>query len=386
MSSVHIVNGVLSKKKRDPALNDSDAPGPSNSIAKREKGDSKLETSLVDPIWETLDPTPDVHALFVLYNDMFFQGALAGCEVRWSPRMTSCAGICSYEGRGGLCSIRLSKPLLTLRPRKDLVETLLHEMIHAYLFVTVRNRDRDGHGPEFQLHMYRINARAGTNITIYHTFYAEVANYKQHWWRCEGPCRNRRPFFGWVKRASNRAPGPNDLWWKEHQQTCGGKFTKVKEPEGYQEGRKKALKRKSDDGEAENQVKGGPELQKENSNSEVKVFSGKGHVLGATDSSSQPSTSRGTLANKTVLKPDHTSQSSIDKYFSKKFHLDGQIPKIASPIKPSASGSLARYPQSEDFPSSSNADLKSAHVVCCPICSSSVLESSINSHLDQCLT
>ena len=36
-----------------------------------------------------------------------------------------CAGICSYEGRGGLCSIRLSEPLLKLRPRKDLVQTLL---------------------------------------------------------------------------------------------------------------------------------------------------------------------------------------------------------------------------------------------------------------------
>lgn len=33
-----------------------------------------------------------------------------------------CAGVCSYEGRGGLCSIRLSEPLLKLRPRKDLVE------------------------------------------------------------------------------------------------------------------------------------------------------------------------------------------------------------------------------------------------------------------------
>uniref|UniRef100_A0A914RFF8 SprT-like domain-containing protein n=1 Tax=Parascaris equorum TaxID=6256 RepID=A0A914RFF8_PAREQ len=48
--------------------------------------------------------------------------------------------MCCYEGRGGLCSIRLSKPLLTFRSRKDLVETLLHEMIHAYLFVTVRDR------------------------------------------------------------------------------------------------------------------------------------------------------------------------------------------------------------------------------------------------------
>ncbi len=30
-------------------------------------------------------------------------------------------------------------------------------MIHAYLFVTQRIRDHDGHGPEFQKHMDRIN-------------------------------------------------------------------------------------------------------------------------------------------------------------------------------------------------------------------------------------
>uniref|UniRef100_F1LEW7 Zinc finger RAD18 domain-containing protein n=1 Tax=Ascaris suum TaxID=6253 RepID=F1LEW7_ASCSU len=145
--------------------------------------------SLVDPQWELLDPTPDVRALFVQFDDVFFEGKLAGCEVKWSTRMTLCAGLCCYEGRGGLCSIRLSKPLLTFRSRKDLIETLLHEMIHAYLFVTVRDRDRNGHGTQFQYHMRRINAIAGTNITIYHSFHAEVASYRQHWWRCDGPCR-----------------------------------------------------------------------------------------------------------------------------------------------------------------------------------------------------
>ena len=35
------------------------------------------------------------------------------------------AGTCCYQGRGGLCTIKLSTPLLKLRTRKDLVETLL---------------------------------------------------------------------------------------------------------------------------------------------------------------------------------------------------------------------------------------------------------------------
>uniref|UniRef100_A0AAX7TF85 DNA-dependent metalloprotease SPRTN n=1 Tax=Astatotilapia calliptera TaxID=8154 RepID=A0AAX7TF85_ASTCA len=189
--------------------------------------------SIVDESWEMLDPNPDVRVMFLEFNDMFFWGKLSGVEVKWSSRMTLCAGVCSYEGRGGLCSIRLSEPLLKLRPRKDLVETLLHEMIHALLFVTQNNRDRDGHGPEFCKHMNRINKASGTKITIYHSFHDEVDVYRQHWWRCDGPCQKRKPYFGYVKRAMNRAPSSLDPWWEDHQRTCGGTYTKIKEPEGY---------------------------------------------------------------------------------------------------------------------------------------------------------
>ncbi|CAD6189943.1 unnamed protein product [Caenorhabditis auriculariae] len=247
------------------------------------EGPGAMAGSLVDPSYELIDPCPDIHALFLEFDARFFQGALACCEVRWSPRMYSCAGICSYESRGGLCSIRLSKPLLSLRPRKDLVETLLE-----------RNRDRDGHGPHFQSHMRRINSAAGTNITIYHTFHAEVALYKQHWWRCEGPCQNRRPFFGYVKRSSNRAPGPNDLWWENHRSSCGGAFIKIKEPDGYGQKRKKNQPTL----EAPNNKKTSPKNTLDNyfvktKNKETKIedkkpivpFSGPGVKLGGTSSS-----------------------------------------------------------------------------------------------------
>ena len=39
--------------------------------------------------------------------------------------LSRCAGVCSYESKAQFCSIRLSLSLLKLRPRKDLVETLL---------------------------------------------------------------------------------------------------------------------------------------------------------------------------------------------------------------------------------------------------------------------
>nr|XP_022916074.1 sprT-like domain-containing protein Spartan [Onthophagus taurus]XP_022916075.1 sprT-like domain-containing protein Spartan [Onthophagus taurus] len=201
--------------------------------------------SLVDPSWELVDPTPNIHNLFVVFNERFFWNSLQMVCVSWSKRMTLCAGVCSYQGRRGLCHITLSEPLLKLRPRKDLVETLLHEMIHAYLFVTNNNRDRDGHGPEFHKHMHRINGEAGTNITVYHDFHDEVELYKQHWWKCNGPCQQQKPYFGVVKRAINRAPGPNDFWWSEHQSRCGGIFTKIHEPEKKKPQQQKSINKTS---------------------------------------------------------------------------------------------------------------------------------------------
>lgn len=194
---------------------------------------SKNTESVVDQAWETLDPNPDIHGLFLTFNKHYFWGTLDTVMIQWSKRMTVCAGLCKYEN--GFCSISLSEPLLKLRPRKDLVETLLHEMIHAYLFLTNNreHRDRDGHGPEFCKHMYRINVEAGTKISIYHDFHEEVRLYKQHWWKCNGLCQNNKPFYGYVKRSMNRAPGPYDRWWASHQANCGGIFIKVKEPTDY---------------------------------------------------------------------------------------------------------------------------------------------------------
>lgn len=195
------------------------------------KARSGQSMSIIDKQWELIDPNPDIHTLFLEFNTTYFWNALQGVEVKWSPRMTSCAGVCSYEGHGGLCSVRLSLPLLKLRPRKDLVETLLHEMIHAYLFVTRNNKDHNAHGPEFLKHMHRINKETGASITVYHSFHDEVDLYRTHWWKCNGPCQKKSPFYGLVKRATNRAPAPNDFWWATHQATCGGTFIKIMQPE-----------------------------------------------------------------------------------------------------------------------------------------------------------
>jgi len=205
----------------------------------------KVTQSIVDYSWEILDPNPDIYGLLLAFNRQYFWNTLDSVVIQWSKKMTVCAGLCRYEK--GLCSISLSEPLLKLRPRKDLVETILHEMIHAYLFLTnnKNHRDRDGHGSEFCKHMYRINVSAGTQISIYHNFHEEVKLYKQHWWKCNGPCKHNKPFYGYVKRSINRPPGPNDTWWANHKAICNGNFIKVKEPEGYGIKKKKEIPKQS---------------------------------------------------------------------------------------------------------------------------------------------
>ncbi|KAL8622831.1 hypothetical protein ACOMHN_026952 [Nucella lapillus] len=256
---------------------------------------SDSRTSVVDPSLEITDPIPDVRALFLQFNDEYFWGRLAGVEVRWSPRMTLCAGVCHYEGRGGLCSIRLSVPLLKLRPRKDLVETLLHEMIHAFLFVADNDREREEHGPNFKKHMHRINKASGANITIYHSFHDEVDNYRQHWWRCGGPCRSRPPYYGMVKRSMNRAPSANDNWWEDHSRSCGGTYTKVKEPEGYGAKKNNSKELKKDKEEVKGKTK------------DICTFFGKGQALGGSTQNNAGSTSG---AKKKVISTASASGSS----------------------------------------------------------------------------
>ncbi|XP_027196511.2 DNA-dependent metalloprotease SPRTN [Dermatophagoides pteronyssinus] len=139
--------------------------------------------SLLDPRLETLDPTPDLQCLFKEFDEKFFENHLGkqkNFQIVWCNRLTTSAGIFTvgYFGkRNGerryRQEIRLSSKLLSLRPRSDLINTLLHEMIHAYIYFA-RINDNGSHGQCFQEFMYKINRSAGTNITIFHTFHDEV--------------------------------------------------------------------------------------------------------------------------------------------------------------------------------------------------------------------
>jgi hypothetical protein len=183
----------------------------------------------------------DTHQLFSLYNVLYFNSKLLPhAELSWSPRLTLCAGMCELSKdketqKWTRIRVKLSEPLLKLRPRSDLLNTLLHECIHAYLFATSNfSHVRDptgGHGPGFQSLAKAINAHGGYEITEFHTFHDEVDSYRTHIWQCDGRCKSKPPDFGLVKRTMNRAPGKHDLWWEQHEKECGGTFNKIAEPE-----------------------------------------------------------------------------------------------------------------------------------------------------------
>ncbi|KAF2746486.1 hypothetical protein M011DRAFT_487258 [Sporormia fimetaria CBS 119925] len=196
----------------------------------------------INSILQNNEPFVDVHELFRHYDVLYFRSLLTQrVEVLWSARLTLCAGICELSkdpetGKFTRIRLKLSGPLLQYRPRSDTVNTLLHEAIHAYLFVTTswrhsRGDDGTGHGVGFQLLADAINRHGNYEVTVYHAFHDEVDSYRTHVWQCDGPCREQPPFFGLVKRSMNRAPGKSDSWWEKHQAECGGTYTKIQEPE-----------------------------------------------------------------------------------------------------------------------------------------------------------
>lgn len=164
----------------------------------------------------------NIHGLFCEYNAQYFNNDLNAVSVMWSNRMTTAAGVC-YCRRSKLqtqgeslinkdIKIHLSAPLLQFRPIDDLHSTLLHEMIHAYLFF---HSIPDDHGPNFLSHAARITAQSGFNITIYHTFHDET-NYFSSTYKCN-------------KCAQIKQCNASPAYMHRKFTNCTGKMEKIKD-------------------------------------------------------------------------------------------------------------------------------------------------------------
>ena len=269
----------------------------------------------------------DVYELFRFYNPFFFYGKLDACFVRWSKRMTLCAGTCQYNSPG-TCTITLSESLLQFRTNDEIKETLLHEMIHAYLFVTNPKAAAagDGHGPEFLALMHHINSVTGLHLSVYHNFIDEVNHFRKHVWKCDGPCKDKAPFFGYVRRAMNRPPGPKDFWHERHQKECGGTWTKVDGPEFSEEAKKKEAEKEQKRRKRKQPENFGKTLEEylkksnsENEDEESDLEKGKKSRMN--ENSKGAENSKGIESSKGAKKDSKDvkwSVSTLDRFFVKK--------------------------------------------------------------------
>ncbi|KAK8948798.1 hypothetical protein KSP39_PZI005234 [Platanthera zijinensis] len=154
------------------------------------------------------EPPPDIHELFCHYNSLYFGDALGACIVSWDPRMTSITADCDCR-EPGLCEISLSQPLLKSCSSTDLKNVLLHEMIHAFLWITHNDSNHSDHGSKFWTIADLINSNDncddvqrpsdGYKITINHGFHDEVDT-----WSAD------ERMFALVKVGTGREPSPSD--------------------------------------------------------------------------------------------------------------------------------------------------------------------------------
>jgi hypothetical protein len=311
--------------------------------------EQKTAHSQINDILSDTNPFVDIHQLFGLYNILYFRSLLVPrVEVTWSARLTLCAGMCELvkddEGKYRRIRLKLSEPLLKYRPRSDTIDTLLHEAIHAYFFITTswqhsRGDDGTGHGKGFLLLADAVNNHGNYEITVYHTFHDEVDSYRTHIWKCDGPCQHTPPYFGLVKRSMNRAPSKSDTWWKQHEEECGGSYTKIMEPE-LTKAQLRALSAKERAG-----------MQKNKIDSWVKASAAKASQSADVKTTNTSST-RHIAATEHLARVDQTGPAPIRK---RKLSLNSDTNTTSS---------------------------KSA-LVTCPICQQRVAEKDINSHLDE---
>lgn len=180
---------------------------------------------ITDPRLEELDPNPDIHKLFATFDQKFFEGLLIekGIQLKWAKNLTSTAGAYYRQKK----TIKLSERLIQQRPRSDLVNTLLHEMIHAY--VHQKGLPGSSHGTSFLLNMNRINKAAGTDITVFHSWRAEVKALKKYHWRCTGQtCQAYGPTRGIISLPTQRKPNRFDHSFRFHEKyNCSGTFESI---------------------------------------------------------------------------------------------------------------------------------------------------------------
>lgn len=134
-----------------------------------------------------LPSAADLQLLYALLNAQYFGGVLRGYRIVYNVRLTSVAGRIGYRP----AIIELSVPLLKANPQ-HLEATLLHEMVHAWLY---QHGLPSGHGPAFKQKMREVGLSS-----IYHQLPVNMRRSRKRYLLCCPRCkaellRRRRPGY-----------------------------------------------------------------------------------------------------------------------------------------------------------------------------------------------
>lgn len=162
------------------------------------------------------DQLPDIYAVFRAYNEEYFDGLIGGFEVRWCARLWIQAGKTTTFP---LKRITISTKLLIGREIRIMVETLLHEMIHAYLFCNDHPHPLQ-HGEDFVKVMTETNILSTLNIGILDEGGLDHIAHLQVIWECS-KCKEQIVRF---KRKSRQL---NDKTARLHRVRCRGTWRMV---------------------------------------------------------------------------------------------------------------------------------------------------------------
>lgn len=220
-----------------------------------------------------------------------------------------------------------------------------------------------------------INNHGGHQTTVAHEFHDEVESYRKHVWRCDGPCRERGPYFGEVRRAVNRAPGKRDEWWDRHERERRGKFKKVAGPGAWGAIEKLITKKPTENDEEKN---GAKEVQVKEAKTPSRGIHGKRKLEDGwvTETPTRKSSAkRKTVMDAWVVRTPTSPGNSANRRMTGEFA--DQPDEVLTPSKGrSRSPTQAILNIVPDIhPDDSLVD--------CPICPARIMEGNINRHLDK---
>ncbi|XP_052889644.1 uncharacterized protein LOC128297964 [Anopheles moucheti] len=180
--------------------------------------------------WKFIDVLPDIAAIFSKFDALYFQSRFKNKKITivWSDSMGNSCTNRNFNDDEGRYTIALNGPLLTLRPRIEIISIILHEMIHALLKMDGVKESNSGHGANFRKIMTFLNSMLQTNISFNHELFNKSLACRNQWYRCTGICHNYEPFYG-IVRSIDGPPGLQNEWWKTHADNCGGTFYKLYE-------------------------------------------------------------------------------------------------------------------------------------------------------------